>query len=222
MDPLSLVGLIAAGAQNIMSSAGGFLSSAMQYQQNKKLQDRAFQHQIRMYRNAHQWEVEDLRKAGLNPILSTHSASGASPAPTASVSAPDFNLGNPLDSLVKMQGFSSARDLQRFNRENHKIDMVIKKSQSLFHASQAKLQKALADFENDPDVIALKKRQMKYNSSGRLGKEIGVVDEVTHLPASAFDLKSKEKREYKNKQFLNTFPKELIKNYKKSFPFLGF
>lgn len=128
MDPISLVGLIAAGAQNVMSSAGGFLSSAIQYQHNKKLQDRAFQHQIRMYRNAHQWEVEDLRKAGLNPILSTHSASGASPAPTASVSSPDFNFGNPLDSLVKLQGFHSARDMQIFNRENHEVELAQKEA----------------------------------------------------------------------------------------------
>lgn len=129
MDPISLVGLIAAGAQNVMGSAGGFLSSAMQYQQNKKLQDRAFQHQIRMFRNQHQWQVEDLRKAGLNPILSTHSASGASASPTASVSAPDFsNFGNPVDSLVKMQGFSSARDLQKFNRENHEIELAQKEA----------------------------------------------------------------------------------------------
>lgn len=113
----------------MLNFGGGLLSSAIQYKYQKELQDRAFKHQIKMFKNAHQWEVDDLRDAGLNPILSAHSASGASSAPTASVSAPDLStFGNPIDSLVKMQGFSSARDLQKFNRENHKIELAQKEA----------------------------------------------------------------------------------------------
>lgn len=42
--------------------------------------------------NRHQWEVEDLRKAGLNPILSaTNSAGGSISGATANVTAPDIS-----------------------------------------------------------------------------------------------------------------------------------
>lgn len=42
--------------------------------------------------NRHQWEVEDLRKAGLNPILSaTNSAGGSISGATANVTTPDIS-----------------------------------------------------------------------------------------------------------------------------------
>lgn len=42
--------------------------------------------------NRHQWEVEDLRKAGLNPILSaTNSAGGSISGATSNVTAPDIS-----------------------------------------------------------------------------------------------------------------------------------
>lgn len=42
--------------------------------------------------NRHQWEVEDLRRAGLNPILSaTNSAGGSISGATANVTAPDIS-----------------------------------------------------------------------------------------------------------------------------------
>lgn len=102
-----------------------FLSSAMQYAVNKDLLHDAQQHQIRMMKNAHQWEVSDLRKAGLNPILSANSSPTAYSAQSASVQAPDFDIASKLATL---QGFSSANDMQRFARENHEVDLAIKEA----------------------------------------------------------------------------------------------
>ena len=48
-----------------------------------------WKHQKEVMKNRHQWEVEDMRKAGLNPILSATGGSGASGnAPT--IVAPDI------------------------------------------------------------------------------------------------------------------------------------
>lgn len=46
----------------------------------------------RAYKHRHQWEVADLRKAGLNPILSAKFGGGGSPSGQGfNVPAPDFN-----------------------------------------------------------------------------------------------------------------------------------
>lgn len=60
---------------DILNSALGLYSSS-----------KAWRRQREAAQNAHQWEVEDLRKAGLNPILSATGGSGAS-AGSASVPA---------------------------------------------------------------------------------------------------------------------------------------
>ena len=55
----------------------GLAGSAIQgvFGQNSANKQTDFQE--RMARNAHQYEIEDLRKAGLNPILSATGGSGA-------------------------------------------------------------------------------------------------------------------------------------------------
>lgn len=56
------------------AAAGGLLSSGMSVWAARE----AWKHQKEAMQNAHQWEVADLRKAGLNPILSATGGSGAS------------------------------------------------------------------------------------------------------------------------------------------------
>ena len=56
------------------SAAGGLLSTAGSVWAARE----AWKHQKEAMQNAHQWEVADLRKAGLNPILSATGGSGAS------------------------------------------------------------------------------------------------------------------------------------------------
>lgn len=74
------------------SFGGDLASSAAQYAFNRRLQKKAHEHQKYMYQHRHQWAVDDLREAGLNPILSAGSpggggmpgAVGASVAPSSS------------------------------------------------------------------------------------------------------------------------------------------
>lgn len=76
--------LLGGGLNSVYSAA----AAKKQYEYNLALQKQAQKHQINMYKHQNQWRVEDLRAAGLNPILSTHAASSMPSSGMNSVSMP--------------------------------------------------------------------------------------------------------------------------------------
>lgn len=89
--PIPLI-LGAAGIAGGLSLTGSMLSSAFNAQQASK--NRAFQRE--MSNTAHQREVEDLRKAGLNPILSANHGGSSSPPGSAAQAANQNVVGDSL------------------------------------------------------------------------------------------------------------------------------
>lgn len=57
------------GLINSITGASNSAKQSAKYSTGLQAQNNAFQKEIAQ--NAHQWEVEDLKKAGLNPVLST-------------------------------------------------------------------------------------------------------------------------------------------------------
>lgn len=96
--------------------------------------------------NRHQWEVEDLRKAGLNPILSaTNSAGGSISGATANVTAPDISgaLNKIANSaFAKKQTELLEKDLQ-VKQDNAKANLTNADANSI--NAQAKMIEAHND-----------------------------------------------------------------------------
>lgn len=69
------------------SAIGGMASSAISAEAAKEMQKRQIEWERERATNAHQWEVQDLKAAGLNPILSA----GGQGATTGGISAPQVD-----------------------------------------------------------------------------------------------------------------------------------
>lgn len=98
------LGLASIGS-SILDIGGSFLQNDW----NKRASQRAMDFSERMSSTAHQREVEDLRKAGLNPILS---AGGSGADSGSGVALPAPNMGS-----FGSSGLASAREGKRMAQE---------------------------------------------------------------------------------------------------------
>lgn len=99
--------------------AGGFINSAFandsanrQADRNQALMEKQNEMNVENYKNRYQWQVEDMRKAGLNPILSSNLGAGSvGSAGLAGVSMP--SSGGGAGDVGASINTALARDLTR-------------------------------------------------------------------------------------------------------------
>ena len=105
--------------------ASSMAQSGAQYAINKALMKRQHAHNEKMYRHRHQWAVEDLRAAGLNPILSAGGGAGGIGSPGA---VPNTPVASPAAAMgMAMEGFkdlSSSEELGERGKK-HKSDVGV-------------------------------------------------------------------------------------------------
>lgn len=130
------------------NAAGEVASSAMGYiqaQQQMKFQER-------MSNTAHQREVRDLRRAGLNPILSATGGSGAS-TPQGTMFTPSNPMKSFAQDYVNMKLAKSATELQA-----KEIDL--KNEQK--HLSTAQAAREWSQEELNQKEMEVKEKQLLY------------------------------------------------------------
>lgn len=124
MNPFAVAGM--AGLEGLMNFGGAAYSA----KQSQRMAREQMAFQERMSSTAHQREVDDLRKAGLNPILSA--GAGASSPGGAMGSMPDLSdIGTRMTSSGRdVKRMSSELQTQAENRENLRTQRSLLAKQS--------------------------------------------------------------------------------------------
>lgn len=109
---MSLFGI---GALPVFNAVAGFIGANQQNKANSAANAQMIEWERERAKNAHQWEVEDLRKAGLNPILSA-GGSGASTSGVSIIPASNSPLGSGLNNAIA--GMTIQEQLKGIKEDN--------------------------------------------------------------------------------------------------------
>lgn len=92
---MSFLGSVVGSALGVVGGILGNKSSAKEAQKSRE-------QSVEIAKHSHQWEVQDLKKAGLNPILSVNSGASVSSLPYAQQINPAAGIGDTLNSADKI------------------------------------------------------------------------------------------------------------------------
>lgn len=104
------------------SIAGSVLGSAVQNHYNSANAAQANEWNVENYKHRYQWAVEDMRNAGLNPILAATNGIGGSISGASAASVGMSDIGSTMNSARA----SSAAERQAKNAENLAVSQIEK------------------------------------------------------------------------------------------------
>lgn len=197
------------GFTSLSKKIGGWLynatGAAASAEQNYEYQKEAMQ-------NRHQWQVADLRKAGLNPILSANSGAATGGMGGTGSPAADLNL-NPLsyiNSAIDAMNRLAQNDAIEAGIEKTKADTDVSKAQGRYLTAQEK--NAIADTAlknistaaQSMDLDFWKSNPSAYNV--RMGnKAMPYVGGLTGVLSSLFPANSNSAKAFKNYRYQDSY-----------------
>lgn len=134
-----------------MQSSSAQEMAAQQFEYSKALQQNQFELNKESYLHRHRWEVADLKKAGLNPILSANSAGSVPSVGSGSVGlpqSPQLALGKTLETLANSALAKKQTELAEFKADTERIvanaDMLRAKQEEARTASSIEVNQSQA------------------------------------------------------------------------------
>lgn len=185
MDPLT-AGTIAGGAGLV----GGIIANRQQ--SDEAALNRDFQE--RMSGTAHQRQVEDLRAAGLNPILSALGSGASSPGgATANVNDISPGVSKGMDTAIAVKSMNKELDLKDAQIDNTHDDSGLKKSASQLNSVNYALTrqetrgKVLANEFAQKTLPSMIKKAQAEGDWSQVNQLMGVISSGTNSASSIVD-----------------------------------
>ena len=159
---MSLFGIGAEAVAGIASDILGGIFGAesasdaaqAQFEYQKQLMDLQNQYNVENYKHRHQWEVADLRSAGLNPILSANSAASVAGAglPQAGMrQAQTYDFSKALNAVANSALVKKQTELEEYKAQSERIK------------ADADMLRARNDEARTPSAITLQESQSNLN-----------------------------------------------------------
>lgn len=127
----------------VMGLATSVIGGALQNSATAGFQDANIAWQREQLQNKHQWEVEDLRKAGLNPILSA--TNGSSAVSAGSPQGASVDIGKALEAISNSALMRKQEQIAEYDAETRRISANAQKLASKVEESKAESAIALND-----------------------------------------------------------------------------
>lgn len=200
-------------------------SARRQFQYNKELMKMQQEYQTKVMQNSHQWEVEDLRNAGLNPILSAGgsgaSTGGASSSQSVGISSParmNFDEIGAINSAVSMLNGLATNDQIKAQTDKIKADenastelaKQLSASAEQMRANTAVVQKQLDFWNKHPEYYQVGQGSKAYPNYG-LGGLFGGIDAVLNRVINSLSNSGNSARSVNTKDYPRGFKMDMSK-----------
>lgn len=161
--------------------AGSLIDTGLQMYSARE----AWKKQKEAIQNAHQWEVADLRKAGLNPILSA--TGGGSPG--VNMPMPQTSVGKGVSSALQALTIENTLDQQEANIDKTKAETAAVEANARQAAANAdflrqqveKLQRENKFMRDNPNVYGVGQANMAFPYVGGIAAALNqIVNGIGH------------------------------------------